>query len=291
MWFNQILQKISAKHKIQRRVSNWLTEISWIENWVNQMVKRDKYFFYKRRLITEEKISFTNPIDYIIELVREIVKNLGLPSKNIVATFSGVSSAGKVEHRSGEPYFIEISNEWKDNRIAIAAIIAHEMAHVWMDEQGFRETDTQMNEKLTDLSAILFGLGVLLMNGLGVEKTISLKTTYDLSGAQTEHKRQLRIQNYINKIDMGYAMSIFAAHKGIDGDELRKKMNSEAAVAFASGNIRFISRQDEIRNNKQVESWVVLCPGCFQKLRILNHAKNFEVTCPMCSRKTKYIWD
>lgn len=288
MWFNQILQKISAKYKKQGKVSNWLAETSWIENWVNQMVKRDKYFFYKRRLITEETISFNNPIDYIIELSREIVKNLGLPSKNIVGTFSGVSSAGKVEHRSGEPYFIEISNEWKDDRIAIAAIIAHEMAHVWMDEQGFREADVQMNEKLTDLTAVLLGLGVLLMNGLKAEKTVAQWST-EICGTRTDHRKQLSIKNYITDVEMGYALSVFAAHKNIDCSELKKKMNTTAAVAFNRGYyMEFVRRQDEIQSSRQVESWIVLCSGCFQKLRVPSHAKNIEMTCPLCSRKTKY---
>lgn len=292
MWFNRILQKVSAKHKTQRGITDWLAETSWIENWVKQMLKKDKYFFYKRWWIFEEKISFTNPIDYIIELGKEIVKNLGLPSRNIVATFSGVDSAGRVEHQSGEPYFIEISNKWRDNRIAIAAIIAHEMAHVWMDEQSLREADTQMNEKLTDLTAILLGLGVLLMNGLEVEKTVAQWSTEDcISGTKTDHKRQLRIQSYISDIEMGIALSIFATHKNIEPNEFKKKMNIAAQTAFDKGYREFIRRQNEIQNSRQVESWIVLCPGCFQKLRIPRHTKNIQLSCPICSRETKYSYD
>ncbi|MBN1794407.1 MAG: hypothetical protein JW844_05530 [Candidatus Omnitrophica bacterium] len=289
MWFSRARKKSSAKKKEQDTAAGWVADATWIEKWVNRMLKRDRYFFYKRWWITEEQISFANPIDYIIELSREVVKNLGLPSRNIVAAFSGIDSAGKIECQTGKPYFIEISDKWKDNRTAIAAIIAHEMTHAWMDDQGLREADTQTNEKLTDITAILLGLGVLLVNGLEAEKiTAQWYTENFISGTRTDHKRQLRIQNYISDVEMGIALSIFAAHKNIEPGEVKKKLNSAARTAFDKGHREFMKRQAEIQDARQVESWIVLCPGCFQKMRLPNHDKNIILKCPVCSREARY---
>lgn len=278
MWLNKVFKKKAGTKKLP--ANDWLPQPSWIEDWVKQMIARDKHFFYRRSLILERDLPFHDPIEYTIELSRKIVKNLGLPSKNIVASFSGVHSAGRIEHRTGEPYFIEISSHWKHDRTAIAAIIAHEMSHAWMDDQGIRQNNKDFNEMLTDVTAVLLGLGVLLMNGLSVEKTVS----------QSQTSRQiLRIKNYIEGKDMGYTLSIFMKHKNLEPNQVLPALYSNARSAFELGQEEFIKRQNLIYNSRQIENWVVICPMCFQKMRLPNIKKNIILDCPNCKKKTRYV--
>jgi hypothetical protein len=64
----------------------------------------------------------------------------------------------------------------------IGAVLAHEMTHQWLFLNGISYDDEDMNEKLTDLTSFVIGLGKLMLNGLSKEASglqcLSLKLGY-----------------------------------------------------------------------------------------------------------------
>ena len=52
---------------------------------------------------------------------------------------------------------------------AVGAIIAHELSHQLLAGEGIWDEDVEANERLTDLTAVVAGMGKLLLNGLSAE--------------------------------------------------------------------------------------------------------------------------
>jgi hypothetical protein len=61
---------------------------------------------------------------------------------------------------------ILINSKHKDNTLAVGAILAHEMMHLYLSRLNLRLQDTQENELLTDLATINAGLSILILNGM-----------------------------------------------------------------------------------------------------------------------------
>ncbi|MGA2631865.1 MAG: hypothetical protein ABSG54_16840 [Terriglobia bacterium] len=61
---------------------------------------------------------------------------------------------------------ILINAKYKDDPLAVGAILAHEMMHLYLSRLNLRLQDTQENELLTDLATINTGLSILILNGM-----------------------------------------------------------------------------------------------------------------------------
>lgn len=81
---------------------------------------------------------------------------------------------------SASGHNIRIATHYKERPAALAAVLAHEMSHVFLTEQGVHQDDSRINypyfrldhggwgesyEFLTDLCAIYLGLGKVYLNG------------------------------------------------------------------------------------------------------------------------------
>lgn len=77
--------------------------------------------------------------------------------------------AGRI-HVGGVSREIQISSDYKEKAKQLGTILAHEIAHDVLYSKDITLPDSNENEKLTDLTAVMLGLGKLFLNGME-EKT------------------------------------------------------------------------------------------------------------------------
>ncbi len=70
------------------------------------------------------------------------------------------------DENSEEKEVIFINSKHKSDSMAVGAILAHEMMHLYLFRLGLKLEDTQENELLTDLATINTGLSILILNGM-----------------------------------------------------------------------------------------------------------------------------
>lgn len=78
------------------------------------------------------------------------------------------SEAGKFVEADGF-VSIALSEELLTNSKALRSILAHEVCHYVLNNSGIRESDTENNEKLTDLCMFVSGLGEIFVDGYKTE--------------------------------------------------------------------------------------------------------------------------
>jgi hypothetical protein len=72
----------------------------------------------------------------------------------------------KINQEGEEKEVIFINSKHKGNALAVGAILAHEMMHLYLDRLNIRLDDIAENELLTDLATIETGLSILILNGM-----------------------------------------------------------------------------------------------------------------------------
>ena len=65
-----------------------------------------------------------------------------------------------------EREIIVINSKYKDSPLAVGAILAHEMMHLYLYRLGLKLENIQENELMTDLATINTGLSILILNGM-----------------------------------------------------------------------------------------------------------------------------
>ncbi len=69
----------------------------------------------------------------------------------------------------GDRFFLDVLEQYRDNDVALHAIIAHEMAHFALAEKNLRLADKQKNEELTDALTVLAGFGPIVLQAYYTE--------------------------------------------------------------------------------------------------------------------------
>jgi tetratricopeptide (TPR) repeat protein len=171
----------------------------WIDekiNYLNPIVKKYTIFeptseFYNKL----EKIDIIPSFEEVLhninenkppyvtffEATKSIEKHLGwsLPRiefhplpYNIVG--NGNYIAGKIQI-GGNVREIQISSDYKKKARQLGTILAHEIAHDFLFSKGITNNNIDENEKLTDLTAIMLGMGKLTLNGIEERRQMLVK--------------------------------------------------------------------------------------------------------------------
>lgn len=93
-----------------------------------------------------------------------IVRHLQLPKACIIVRFRDMENPGQVELSSEDDYLVDLNNKYRNDHRDIAAILAHEITHVFLHRHGIQVPDTLENEILTDTAAVYLGVGWLSSN-------------------------------------------------------------------------------------------------------------------------------
>lgn len=268
---------MSLRKLIWSKWFNWISHRNFIEEKLNEFIKLDNEFFSKREIITEKSVPFRDPLLYVIDLTRYITNKIGLPPGEIIPSFvRKENAAGTVEYTSKSEYFVEIDNAFKNSVPAIASIISHEITHVWLAKYNLVLDDRESNEKLTDLTAIFLGLGVMILNGAWLKVE---------AGKEGDAILYMEIKPYLSAEELGYAMALFMRQKSIQLKELRNCLTVDTTEIIEIGQRKLERRLKDLKKKKEIDSWVIICTNCFQKLRIPAHKGKLKVRCPICKNE------
>lgn len=228
-------------------------------------------------------------------LAKRIAAHYRLPVTTVVVTFSSsLKPPGRVELSSSNEFFVELQSQYRSSPKAIGAILAHEVAHIFLHRCGVRFPDEFENEVLTDTTAVYVGFGPTILNAAS-ESTNRLPN--NMFQTHTHHF------GYLTLDEFGY---ILAKRDGVYGTDSAFKIDSRISTsAFQCGRSRY---QEELRSrpfvvrpwhqrlwhsmsgdgassSKVVRHITFTCHCCSQGLRIPEAYRKLSVHCPTCDSR------
>lgn len=107
-----------------------------------------------------------DPVLAVQRLAGTIAGHLGLPNAQIIVTFdASLKVPGQVELSDEDGYLVSLQARYRHERQQdIAAILAHELTHIFLFRAGLAFRSTLENEILTDVAAVYLGVGWLVLN-------------------------------------------------------------------------------------------------------------------------------
>jgi hypothetical protein len=207
---------------------------------------------------------------------------------------------GRVQLSDTDGFYIELDKALEGNNIDIAAVLAHEMCHIYLFCEGLVPAHENDFEILTDTSSTCLGTGILTLNAAVTQ------TVHHFGFVETKH----RSFGYLTPYEVGYVLAKRAAYFG---EEMKSRLLTERGrEALELG--RRLVRQDYTSpplatariaqrflylwqrrggaaphdNGKGYyfesgrEHVVFTCPVCSQKLRLPTRRRDVRVTCANC---------
>lgn len=116
----------------------------------------------------------------------------------------------KIKDDNGEEKeLILINSKHKDDPLAVGAILAHEMMHLYLFRLNLKLDDTRENELLTDLATINTGFPILIINGMSYSSFWWLTIILVFFGIRYWHSEQLSFGYFKPKEYGEHALSYF----------------------------------------------------------------------------------
>ncbi len=113
----------------------------------------------------------TEPTLSVQRLARRIAEVFGLDVGTIVVSFhDNVEFAGRVELGASRDFFVEVHAQFRAQPRVIAAVLGHEVAHIFLHRRQLALAETLPNEILTDTTAALYGFGALMADTFEVSE-------------------------------------------------------------------------------------------------------------------------
>jgi hypothetical protein len=235
------------------------------------------------------KIERPNDDHALIEvqkLARIVAKHYHLEDITFVVHLnSTIDAAAQVEVSDDHVIFIEYNSSKVIHFEGLWAILAHEIAHVFLGRNRCFFEDTFANEVLTDVATILLGFGACYLS--------AQRTFYDYRSNSVVKKSI----GYISAVEMGYIAAIRAR---ICGDDIFHVISSEVGKdAYIKGQEIFLDvgfnrpyvprclisqffRQKEWFGLNDSNLIVFKCMICKQGLRIPSKNRKLVVRCTNC---------
>jgi hypothetical protein len=226
-------------------------------------------------------------------LAKRIAGHYRLPVTTVIVTFtSPTNQPGHVELSHSNEFFVELEPQYRSVPKAIAAILAHEVAHIFLHRCGVRFSVEFENEILTDTTAVYVGFGPTMLNA--VTETTRKLTSKNLVQVWTHHF------GYLTLDEFGY---VLAKRDAVYGTDSAPKIDpGTPSAAFERGRARC---QGELRHRPFVirpryqrlfhllsgkgnssapgiRPITLSCPCCSQPLRIPKAHRKLSVRCPNC---------
>jgi hypothetical protein len=132
-------------------------------------------------------------------LARKIADHYRLPVTTVVVTFSStLKPPGRVELSNSNEFFVELQMQYRSAPKVIAAVLAHEIAHIFLHRCGVGFSVEIENEILTDTTAVFVGFGPTILNAV---LRNSRKLQDGAIQTRTEHF------GYLSLDEFGYALA------------------------------------------------------------------------------------
>ncbi|MDD2733731.1 MAG: hypothetical protein PHF56_07295 [Desulfuromonadaceae bacterium] len=239
---------------------------------------------FKTNLVIDNRYYHGNVVIYTQNIAKQIANHFGLQISKIIVTFiHNLGVPGKVGLSAGNIFFVEVDEKYKSNTNFISAILAHEIAHIYLFRHNIRISDTLRNEILTDTAAAFLGCAWLILNS-SYEEASELNMTINTFGYITQYevgyiqaKRDFLLQqDSSDAMIYGHSREFFDAGKSHFLDNLGRPYVQRSAV----GNLAY-----RLKSRLKTGSIVFRCICCEQQLKIPESNKTLSVYCPGCGNK------
>lgn len=188
---------------------------------------------------------------------------------------SGLDSPGKIRRRSENEYEILFDDKYRKSSDAYNAILAHELAHIWVDQCLPPNDDIPSLERDVDTAALLCGGSYLILHGIAYVTHVTLvgDTKYTSSG--------FRRFGYLSTAETVF-VSIVALRNSLGLDKPRyTQVNKPVRKAWtiAARALERTCNKIEIGNGLAVAN----CYKCLSRLRVpFQPKRTLKVLCPTC---------
>lgn len=261
-------------------------------------------------------INYTDDITiFVHKLASKIAQHLKLPAGTILVNFRmSLQHAGQVELTNQNEYLIDLQARYREDDRDIAAVLAHEITHVFLHRAGIRFPVIHDNEVLTDTAAVYLGVGWTCLNSFRI-------TIEELPGQGTLGLTKTRLiqaskVGYLTPEEFGYVLAkrSLVFNEKIDQwltRQAREVYRSSLRMAMADYRCPPLRRsrvwnrmlyywrrwrigrsatQDRLIQFKnyqfEVSGGVIKvrfsCPVCFQELRVPTYKQAIKVMCSVC---------
>ncbi len=248
----------------------------------------------------------SDPVISVQRLARTVARAFGFEPNTIVVAFrSDLAAAAQVEY-GPDGFLIDIQQQFSEQPREIIAILAHEVAHIFLGEHGIAPDNRFDNEVLTDLAAVLWGFGETMISTYKSEFNVSESGRWG---------RAVTDLGYLTPDECAYALSKVEDVRGI-----RKRAAPDAQRAYQVGQRRaraeaespplqaaplwrrlaYRVRRGLVKRNP-ASRWTKAehyrfenhkvrfnCPRCTQPMRLPTDKKG-DATCPNCRVKLPFL--
>jgi len=196
-------------------------------------------------------------LEFVKSVILFTARRYGLDTPRVAVKFSQLPSpkAGHVFSRNGT-WYVEINEEYRNNKVSLAAIAIHELAHVMLDLRGVNISPTIANEELTDAVSVLAGFGEIMQRASS-QKYINPWILL-LGGI---HETTIKI-GYLNKEEMAYLV------------HLQSLIHKQSPIRRLS--------PVSIENNFSIQ-----CYACGSQLKAAPTPGHFNVGCKHCGMRQR----
>ncbi len=144
-----------------------------------------------------------DPVIEAEHMARTISRHFGMTDVQLIVSFKKIGDEGQlrpaaeVELGTGPDYFITLNPRYRNDRRDTAAVLAHEVMHIFLHRSGIRFADRIKNEILTDTASVYLGIGWLTLNAHRISTRYSGDT----------HTTSTQTLGYVSPEELGYILA------------------------------------------------------------------------------------
>jgi hypothetical protein len=236
---------------------------------------------------------------------------LNLHVGTIIVTFrGGMEVPGRIQFTGDDHFFVEIDTKYRHQDEDVAAILAHEVTHIFLARLGLRFSIPEENEILTDTVAAYLGIGWIALARSAVEQRHAF--------GDTVHVTQ-RHFGYLTQDEAGYVLAKRAQVFDESPEKWLTTPNAQRALRNGSERARldtshpplsdgdFSARREYAKRRRRAQrseapvfrhdfryyvfekmgegplQVAFRCPTCFQRLRVPVMDRTLTARCPLCA--------
>lgn len=211
-----------------------------------------------------------------LQLVLNKLKGvMGLGDKKMLLLYHDAEKPpAYVKHIGGDDIKIFVSKKVTERREEIN-LLTHELGHIYvwrLEPAVFSKCD---QERLVDCSSVFLGLGVLILNGLTDETTLSLGEGYET---------RKKFFGYLKPEQFGYLLARYCAEHGVLSDAVLPFLNPTGKKYFNYGLGYLKKKSRAISASAGQVTGIYWCPRCgsFNRIPLTEKIKTPKCSNPNC---------
>jgi hypothetical protein len=235
------------------------------------------------RVITRHRGALPPPID-VIKLdasgEAELLRHYGIPSDVVVTRRYEPLAVPAHISGDGSRYVITVDPKYRFDVRVLRAVLAHEVAHIWVDCHLKSYDSTLALERCVDVAAVLLGCGSLILAGAAQKAAISSGPQGLGIGIETTKF------GYLTLSEFAMVYLCYAKIRGIQPKALHVDLPpvSRKALKQASRLIRRTPLVEAIGAKCSCR-----CCNCFQRFTVPNiPRRTISLKCPLCKQPFEF---